>query len=112
MSPEQPTPTLILSGVVDRLVVASPTWRFFSGRGHADLRVLGEIRRGQEVVFAFQDEVTITPPVNPKHRPPLESDLIARLVIRHFTANLLNELLLPPKNETEESTPAAASPHR
>ncbi len=79
MSSEQPTPTLILSGVVDRLVVASPTWRFFSGRGHADLRVLGEIRRGQEVVFAFQDEVTINPPVNPKHRPPLESDLIARL---------------------------------
>jgi hypothetical protein len=111
-SPEGPAPVLTLSGVVDRLAVASPTWRFFSGRGNASLRVAGEIRREQEVVFAFQDDITINPPVNPKHRPALEADLIARLAIRRFTADFLNELLLPPKNETEVNIPAAAPPER
>ena len=111
-SPEGPAPVLTLSGVVDRLAVASPTWRFFSGRGNASLRVAGEIRREQEVVFAFQDDITINPPVNPKHRPPLEADLIARLAIRRFTADFLNELLLPPKTETEVNIPAAAPPDR
>jgi hypothetical protein len=111
-SHKEPTPTLTLSGVVDRLVVASPAWRFFSGKGHAELRVSGEIRRGQEVVFAFQDEVIVNPPINPKHRPPLEADLIARLAIDRFTTNFLNELLLPPKNDTEAGIPATAPPNR
>ncbi len=91
-------PTVIVSGVVAKFVVASPAWRFLSGRGHVDLVVVGEMRRGREVVFAWQDEVTINPPVNPKHRPTLEPDLMARLAVRRFTTDLLNELLLPPKN--------------
>jgi hypothetical protein len=98
----------VLSGAVDRFAVASPTWRFFSGRGHADLRVVGEIRRGQEVVFAFQDEVAINPQVNPRHRPTLEPDLIARQAARRFAMNLLNELLLPPGKESGEGVPAGA----
>lgn len=92
-------PRFGLSGAVDRFAVASPAWRFLSGRGQADLQVVGEIRRGQEVVFAFQDQVTINPQVNPRHRPTLEPDLIARQAVRRFTMNLLNELLLPSGDE-------------
>jgi len=105
-------PQLVLNGVVDRFSVASPTWRFLSGKGRADLRVVGEIRRDQEVVFAFQDEVAIAPAVNPRHRPVLESDLIARQAVRRFAMNFLNELLLPPASESGESVPAAPPPTR
>jgi hypothetical protein len=105
-------PRFVLTGRVDRLRVATPTWRFLSGRAQADLRVVGEIRQGQEVVFAFVDEVAINPPVNPQHRPPLETDLIARLVVRRFTTNLLNELLLPAKAEPRPGAPAAPGPTR
>ncbi len=106
VSPEKPQ--LVLSGVVDRFSVASPTWRFLSGKGNAELRVVGEIRQGQEVVFAFQDEVAINPAVNPRHRPALEPDLIARQAARRFAMNFLNELLLSPGNGSKESVPAAA----
>lgn len=100
--------TVTMSGVINRIEVASPTWRFFAGRAQADLRVSGEIRRGNEIVFAFLDEVKINPPVNPKHRPPLESDLIVRLVIHRFTENFLNELLLPAKNAGEADISSVA----
>lgn len=108
VSPEKPQ--LVLNGVVDRFTVASPTWRFLSGRGHADLRVVGEIRRDQEVVFVFQDEVAIAPAVNPRHRPVLESDLIARQAVRRFASNFLNEMLLPPAGKPGDSVPEAAPP--
>jgi len=99
-------PLFFLSGRVDRLRVSSPIWRFLSGRAQADLRVEGEIRQGQEVVFAFTDEVAINPPVNPRHRPTLEPELIARLVVRRFVSNLMNELLLPAKDASQEQGPA------
>jgi hypothetical protein len=73
---------------------------------------VGEIRRGQEVVFAFQDEVVIAPAINPRHRPTLEPDLIARQAVRRFVMNLLNELLLPPGHDSGESLPAASPPTR
>jgi hypothetical protein len=105
-------PQLVLSGVVNRFSVASPTWRFLSGKGSAHLRVVGEIRRGQEVVFAFQDEVNIAPAINPRHRPVLELDLIARQAARRFAWNFLNELLLPPQPESGEIIPAPSPPLR
>ena len=108
----QEKPQLVLSGVVDRFSVASPTWRFLSGKGHADLRVVGEIRRGQEVVFALQDEVVIAPAINPRHRPTLEPDLIARQAARRFAMNFLNELLLPPGSDSQASLPVASPPTR
>jgi hypothetical protein len=104
-------PTVIVSGVVAKFVVASPAWRFLSGRGHVDLVVVGEMRRGREIVFAWQDEVTVNPPVNPQHRPTLEPDLMARLAVRRFTTDLLNELLLLPKKEPEAGVPAASPPN-
>jgi hypothetical protein len=108
----QEKPRFVLAGTVDRLQVASSSWRFFSGRAQAELRVTGEIRQGQEVVFAFQDRVEINPPVTPRHRSTLEPDLIARLVVRGFVTHLLNELLLPERGESPASVPAAAPPAR
>ncbi|HAY21965.1 hypothetical protein [Desulfobacca acetoxidans] len=90
------TPRYILSGQVRRFAIRSPALRFFTGKGRADLRIEGEIRQGQEVVFAFQDEVTIAPAINPRCRPTLEPELIARQAARRFAINLLNEMLLPP----------------
>ncbi|MBM4287074.1 MAG: hypothetical protein FJ135_02795 [Deltaproteobacteria bacterium] len=103
-------PELIINGRVARFAVASPFWRFFSGRGHADLRVEGEVRQGQEVVFAFQDQVSIAPPVNPRHRPALEPELIARQAARRFAKNFLNELLLPPDSGPGENPPTISPP--
>ena len=41
-------PTVTVTGVVAKFVVASPVWRFLSGRGHVDLQVAGELRRGRK----------------------------------------------------------------
>ena len=109
----QAGPTFALDGQVHRFAVASPVWRFVSGRGQAHLRVAGEIRRGQEIVFAFQDDIDIAPAVNPRHQPPLEPDLIARLAARRFAVNLLNEMLLPPglrSPEERENHPTPGPP--
>lgn len=93
----------ILSGQVERFTVASPVWRFLSGRGQAQLQVRGEIRRGQEVLFAFQDAVKVNPPVNPRYRPALEPNLLARQAARRLATNVLNELLLPLRHQEEEA---------
>lgn len=108
MNPE--APQLVVSGQVTRFAVASPAWRFLSGRGQAELHVVGEIRRGQEIVFAFADDVTISPFVNPRRQPPLEPDLIARQAARRFAVNLMNELLLPPGPAIPVSGPGDAPP--
>ena len=110
-NPEKSAPLVTLSGVVEGFEVAAPLWRFFSGKGHVDLQVSGAIHRGTEVVFAFHDEVVINPPVNPRHRPTLEPDLMARLAVRRFTANLLNELLLPPTYESGKAIPPVLPPN-
>jgi hypothetical protein len=102
----QEKPQFELTGTVGRFWVASSAWRLVSGRANAHLRVAGEIRRGQEMVFAFQDEVAINPQVHPRHRPTLELDLIARQTARRFAMNLLNELLLSPGQKSWESVPA------
>lgn len=95
-------PDAALSGQVERFTVAAPLWRFLSGRGQAQVRVRGEIRRGQEVLFAFQDEVTVNPAVNPRHKPALEPNLLARQAARRLAMNLVNELLLPPRQAAGE----------
>ncbi len=89
-------PEAVLSGQVRRFQVASPAWRFFSGRGWARIEALVAIRQGQDIVFACQDQVTVNPAVNPRHRPPLERELLARQAARRLAANILNELLLFP----------------
>lgn len=95
----------MLTGTVQRLRVASPFWRWLSGRGTVILEVRGELRRHQEVLFAFHDAVKISPPINPSHRPTSEPELLARLALRQFAVHLLNELLLP-----EKPAPAPQAP--
>jgi hypothetical protein len=100
----------VLTGQVERFTVASPAWRFLSGRGQVQIQARGEIRQGQEVVFAFQDWVKINPAVNPRHQPGLERDLLAQQAARRLAMNLLNEMLLPPRPEPPDATPAGKPP--
>jgi|GEM_PF-3544207 len=100
----------VLSGQVEKFTVASPAWRFLSGRGQVEIQARGEIRQGQEVVFAFQDRVKINPAVNPRHQPALERDLLARQAARRLAVNLLNELLLPPRQERQDAALATQTP--
>ncbi len=97
----------VWTGNVERFAVAAPFWRFLSGRGQAQVAARGEIRRGPELLFAFYDAVTVNPAVNPRHRPPLETDLLARQAARRLAANVLNELLLPPRPEAGGAAPTA-----
>lgn len=85
----------VVSGTVNRWQLSPPFWRWLSGRGTVILEVTGEIRRQQELVFAFYDRLKLTPAINPRRQPTLEPELLARLAARRFAANLLNELLLP-----------------
>jgi hypothetical protein len=94
-----------LSGTVSRFYLRGPTFRFLSGKSHASLQVAGVLRQGPEIVFAFQDQVQITLPINPRHQTDLESELMARRVIRGFANNLLNEMLLPPLAAQAASSP-------
>lgn len=94
-----------LSGTVSQFYLRGPALRFLTGKSHARLRVAGVILQGQEIVFAFQDQVQVTLPINPRHQSSLESELIARRLIRRFASNLINEMLLPPL-----AAPAASSP--
>lgn len=94
-----------LSGAVSRLYLRGPTLRFLTGKSHATLSVAGVIRRGPEIVFAFQDLVNLTLPINPRHPSTLEGELIARQLVHRFISNLLNEMLLPSPTLETASTP-------
>jgi hypothetical protein len=85
----------ILSGQVSLLNLGIPALRWLGGRSNAHLLVTGEIRQGQNIVFAFQDRVNFSLPIDPRRQSSLEPELIARRVIQQFAYNLLNELLLP-----------------
>jgi len=105
------SPDAVLSGQVARFTVAAPVWRFLSGRGQAEVQAGGEIRRGQEVLFAFQDRVKVNPLVNPRRQPALEPNLLARQAARRLAMNLVNELLLPPRQAADDvNLPGPQSP--
>ncbi|MGQ9920057.1 MAG: hypothetical protein ACUVRZ_01880 [Desulfobacca sp.] len=106
----QDSPEAILSGQVEHFTVAAPLWRFLAGRGQARVRLRGEIRRGQEVLFAFLDDVTVNPAVNPRHQPAQEPNLLARQAARRLAMNLVNELLLPPQPTADRGDLPATQP--
>lgn len=99
------SPDAVVSGRLARFTVSAPLWRFLSGRGQAHIQASGDIRRGPEILFAFQHTVAINPAVNPRQRPPLEPHLIARQAARRLAQNILNELLLPPGQDDVSSRP-------
>lgn len=83
-----------VSGVVQSVAVRGAAWRFFRGKIDADLVVSGAITRGGDTLFACQDQISLSSPVNPGPPAPKESELLLRQAARTFAIHLLNELLL------------------
>jgi hypothetical protein len=83
-----------LTGGIQYVAVRGTALRFLTGKIDADLVVSGAISRGDVTLFAFQDRVSISSPVNPGPQAPKESELLLRQAARTFAGDLLNEMLL------------------
>jgi hypothetical protein len=84
----------VLGGTVPRLAIRGTSLRFIIGKITAALTVEGRITRGAETLFAFQDRISLTSPLNPGPPAPKEKELLLNLAVRTFASHLLNELLL------------------
>jgi hypothetical protein len=84
----------VVSGVVQQVAVRGELWRFLTGNIDADLVVSGTITRGGATLFACQDRISLSSPVNPGPPPPKETELLLRQAARTFAVHLLNEMLL------------------
>ncbi len=84
----------VVSGVVQYVAVRGAAWRFLTGKIDADLVVSGAITRGGATLFACQDRISLSSPVNPGPPPPKETELLLRQAARTFAVHLLNEMLL------------------
>lgn len=83
-----------LTGTIHQVQVHGSRLRWLTGRLRATLGVSGTISRGEEVLFAFADELTLSSPVAPGRGAPGEKELLLRRVARQAAHRLLNELLL------------------
>jgi len=83
-----------LSGVVQYVALRGAAWRFLTGSVDANLVVSGAITREGDTLFAFQDRIRVSSPVNPGPAAPKENELLLRQAARTFAVHLLNELLL------------------
>ena len=83
-----------VDGVVQWVAVRGAAFRFLRGRIDADLVVSGAITREGVTLFACQDRITISSPVNPGPPAPKEDELLLRQAARTFAIHLLNEMLL------------------
>jgi hypothetical protein len=84
----------VLTGVIQYVAIRGAALRLLSGKINADLVVSGAISRGDVTLFAFQDRVSLSSPVNPGPPAPKESELLLRQAARTFAGHLLNEMLL------------------
>jgi hypothetical protein len=84
----------VVGGVVQFVQVRGAAYRFIRGRIDADLVVSGAITRGGDTLFACQDRITLSSPVNPGPPAPKEDELLLRQAARTFASHLLNEMLL------------------
>jgi hypothetical protein len=84
----------VVAGVVQLVQTRGAAYRFLRGRIDADLVVSGTITRGGDTLFACQDQITISSPVNPGPPAPKEDELLLRQAARTFAGHLLNEMLL------------------
>jgi hypothetical protein len=91
LSPQGDT---VLSGVVQSVAVRGRAFRFLRGKIDADLVVSGTITRKGETLFACQDLISLSSPVNPGPPAPKEAELLLRQAARTFAIHLLNEMLL------------------
>ncbi|MCX5893153.1 MAG: hypothetical protein NTW80_09315 [Deltaproteobacteria bacterium] len=91
LDPLSPT---ALSGAVQQVEIRGAAFRLLTGKITAYLTVQGVISRGDEILFAFQDRIKLSSPVNPGSPAPKERELLLAQAARTFAAHLLNELLL------------------
>jgi len=84
----------VVDGVVQYVAIRGAAFRFIRGRIDADLVVSGTVTRGSDILFACQDRITLSSPVNPGPPAPKEDELLLRQAARTFAIHLLNEMLL------------------
>jgi hypothetical protein len=89
----------VVNGEVQIVAVRGAAWRFLRGKIDADLVVSGAITRGGDTLFACQDRISQSSPVNPGPPAPKEAELLLRQAARTFAIHLLNEMMLywPPE---------------
>ena len=87
-----------VSGTIQHLSVKGARLRWLSGRILASLTIAGTITRGEQVLFAFQDQIIMSSPVSPGLIAPREQELLLRQLAREAVYHLLNELLLHGRN--------------
>jgi hypothetical protein len=83
-----------VSGTIQYLSVKGARLRWLSGRILASLTIAGTITLGDQVLFAFQDQINLSSPVSPGLAAPREQDLLLRQLAREAAQHILNELLL------------------
>jgi hypothetical protein len=83
-----------LSGVIQSVAICGRALRIIRGKIDASLVVSASITRGNVTLFACQDRISMSSPVNPGPPAPKEDELLLRQVARTFAIHLLNEMLL------------------
>ena len=83
-----------LSGTIHYLAVKGARLRWLTGRLFASLTISGTITRGDQVLFAFRDQVYLSSPLAPGVAAPREKDLLLARLAQEAVNHLLNELLL------------------
>jgi hypothetical protein len=91
MSPQGDTD---VKGVIQSVAICGRTIRFIRGKIDASLVVSASITREKTTLFACQDRISLSSPVNPGPPAPKENELLLRHAARTFAVHLLNELLL------------------
>jgi hypothetical protein len=84
----------LLTGTIETLAVTGARLRWLTGRLHASLTISGAITRGDQVLFAFRDQVNVSSPLAPGPAAPREQELLLRSLSRESIHHILNELLL------------------
>jgi len=83
-----------LAGTVQQVAVKGAFFRFIAGKISVHLVVSAAITRGDDLLFACQDRISLDSPVNPGPPAPREAELLLQQAARTFAVHLLNELLL------------------
>ena len=83
-----------LSGTIQYLAVKGARLRWLTGRLFASLTISGTITRGDQVLFAFRDQVYLSSPLAPGVAAPREKDILLARLAQEAVNHLLNELLL------------------
>ena len=84
----------VLSGTVRNVDIRGTSLRWLIGKIDANLVVSGAITRGGETLFAFQDRIYLSSPLQPGPSAPKENEILLHAAARTLAVHLLNELLL------------------